>query len=38
MDMRDLHRVAAGMLRLPVFPAKAGIHNRHGHRPSPVWR
>jgi hypothetical protein len=21
-----------------VFPAKAGTHFRHGHRPSPVWQ
>jgi crotonobetainyl-CoA:carnitine CoA-transferase CaiB-like acyl-CoA transferase len=21
-----------------VFPAKAGTHVRHGHRPSPVWQ
>jgi len=35
------HEIAAFMLRAPgatllVFPAKAGIYPRHGHRPSPV--
>jgi hypothetical protein len=31
-----LHRMISAMPPVLVFPAKAGIHFYHGHRPSPV--
>ena len=32
--IRFIHRNAPVL----AFPAKAGIHVWHGHRPSPVWQ